>query len=65
MPKTFYDKSLKINILQNNKKKINNSEGEKKKQQKLKDIEKTFLKEEMLMEHRHLFKFTGHQGNAN
>lgn len=36
MPKTFYDKSLKINILQNNKKKINNSEGEKKKTTKTK-----------------------------
>lgn len=64
MPKAFYDKPLKNNLLQNNKKKINNSEGEKKKKQ-LKDIEKTFLKEEMLMEHRHLFKFTDHQGNAN
>ena len=65
MPKAFYDKPLKNNLLQNNKKKINNSEGEKKKKKQLKDIEKTFLKEEMLMEHRHLFKFTDHQGNAN
>ena len=62
MPKAFYDKPLKNKLLQNNKKKINNSEGGGK---QLKDIEKTFLKEEMLMEHRHLFKFTDHQGNAN
>ena len=36
------DKPLKTKLLPNNKKKINNSEGEK-----IKDIEKTFLKEEM------------------
>lgn len=63
MPKAFYDTNPK-NLLQNNKKKINNSEGEKKKQ--LKDIEEDIPEEEMLMYiHRHLFKFTDHQGNAN